>query len=293
MAASYRTRFNNADTFDKALLLSLGAHVLFLLFFILKSLISPQKPAIDLSQAISVSISNVAPGKLPVKVQPAPVAEPVPAPAPEPVSEPEPVAEPKEEPAPAPVPAPAPAPVKEKPAPKVPEKKTVVEKVPPKTKEINLKQAKQKQMKALDKIKQMSAMEQIKQDVKDDALKSLAKAEKAEAARARRIIKPGTPLGGLDKIEADDYLQSLDTQIKQAWTLPQWLASQKKLRSKVLVKFNRAGQLLSAQIASTSGNPTYDNYCLQAATAAAPFPKVPEKFSEKFSIDGLVIGFPE
>lgn len=289
MATSYRTRFNNADAFDKALLLSLGAHVLFLLFFILKSVIAPQKPAIDLSQAISVSISNVVPGKRPEKVQPAPIAEPVVEPVAEPT--PEPIVEPKEE--PAPVPTPAPEPVKEKPAPKAPEKKPVVEKIPPKTKEINLKQAKQKQMKALDKIKQMSAMEQIKQDVKDDALKSLAKAEKAEAARAKRIIKPGTPLSGLDKIEADDYLQSLDTQIKQAWTLPQWLASQKKLRAKVLVKFNRAGQLQSAQIASSSGNTTYDNYCVQAATAAAPFPKVPEKFSEKFSVDGLIIGFPE
>jgi TonB family protein len=281
LAASYRTRFNNADAFDKALLLSLGAHVLFLLFVILKSVIVPQKPAIDLSQAISVSISNVVPGKLPEKVQPAPAPEVIA----EPVSEPAP--EPKEEPAPTPAPVPIPAPAKEKSVPKVPEK------IPSKANEINLKKTKQKQLQALDKIKQMSAMEQIKQDVKNDALKSLAKAEKAEAARANRIIKPGTPLSGLDKIEADEYLQSLDAQIKQAWTLPQWLASQKKLRAQVLVKFNRAGQLQSAQIASSSGNTTYDNYCVQAATAAAPFPKVPEKFSEKFSIDGLVIGFPE
>ncbi len=276
------TSLNTAENFNKALMVSLAAHVLFLLFFLLKSIFAPQKPAIDLSQAISVSISNVRPGKLPPKAQPAP--EPVA------VAVPQPAVEPQIE---APAPTPAPTPVEEKPAPKVPEKKQVVEKVPSKAKEINLKQAKQKQIKALDRIKQMQALDQIKEDVKDDALKSLAKAEKAAAARANRIIKPGAAISGLDKIEADTYLQSLDTQIKQAWTLPQWLASQKKLRAKVLVKFNRAGQLLSTQVIDPSGQASYDNYCLQAVAQAAPFPKVPEKFSEKFSIDGLIIGFPE
>ena len=276
------TSLNTAENFNKALMMSLAAHFLFLLFFRLKSIFAPQKSAIDFSKAISVSISNVIPGKLPQKTAPAPVAEPAPVP--------EPAIQPQEE---APAPAPAPAPAKEKPTPKVSEKKQVVERVPPIAKEINLKQAKQKQIKALDKIKQMQALDQIKEDVKDDALKSVAKAEKVEAARIRRIIKPGAAISGLDKIEADAYLQSLDIQIKKYWTLPQWLASQKKLRAKILVKFNRAGVILSLQTFSSSGQDSFDRYCVQAVAEAAPFPKVPEKFSEKFSIDGLVIGFPE
>ena len=106
------------------------------------------------------------------------------------------------------------------------------------------------------------------------------------------MIAAGSQVSGLDKIEAASYIQQLDAGIKDAWTLPQWLVS-KKLRAQVLVKFNVSGQIISTQITSSSGNSTYDNYCIQAVNKAAPFPKVPAKFAEKFSIDGIVVGFPE
>ena len=173
----------------------------------------------------------------------------------------------------------------EKPKPESEVKKP--EKVKPKE-ETNLAKVKSKQKLALEKIKKLSALEKIREQVTKEAASKATGKAKAKS----RTIAAGTALTGLDKIDASQYLLLLDYNIKQVWTLPQWLMN-KNLQAQVLVKFTTSGQILSTQVVKSSGNATYDSYCMQAVTKASPFPKVPEKFSEKFSIDGLVIGFPE
>ena len=71
------------------------------------------------------------------------------------------------------------------------------------------------------------------------------------------------------------------------------LDAPRKVAAGALVKFNMQGQIQSSKIISSSGNNSYDQYCLKAIADSAPFPKVPEKLTEKFSVDGIVIGFPE
>ncbi|MGZ3692183.1 MAG: TonB C-terminal domain-containing protein, partial [Pseudobdellovibrio sp.] len=181
-----------------------------------------------------------------------------------------------------------PQPVKETKAPpkkeKAPAKPTPVEK-----ESVNLTKVKSKEKQALDKIKKMSALDKIKNEVTEEDKKSKAAAKKAAL---NRPITAGTPLTGLDKIEAVQYLQLLDARIKENWTLPQWLMS-KNLKAQVLVKFNTVGQIIATKLLLSSGNSTYDGYCLQAVNNSAPFPKAPDKFSEKFSVDGLIVGFPD
>jgi len=266
------------DNFKTALAVSVLLHLIIALIFTVKALFF-SKPFIDLSQAISVNVADFSDvHKLPDKrrdvvEEPAAKEEPQPEVKPEPAEEVavKPEAE-KAEPA-------KPEPAKKEPLPK--------KEKPPVKDEINLAKSKTKQKKALDKIKKLAALDKIKQAVTSETAKAGAK----KAAKPY-VVAPGTQLSGLDKIEAAEYLQSLDASIKQSWQLPQWLIS-KKLRTQVLVKFNTAGQLISTKVLTPSGNTTYDNYCLQAINKAAPFPKVPAKFSEKFSVDGLVVGFPE
>ena len=258
--------FSKQDDFSKALALSAIFHLFVIVFFIIKFLVF-SKPLIDLSQAISVNISDLSTNnKLPEKYEaPAPIA--------------------KEEPAPEKEVKPAPPVAPPKKAEKLPVKVTP----PPEKETINLSKVKSKQKQALDKIKQMSALDKIQQEVTEDTKRDKAAAKKA--ARSR-MVSAGSPLTGLDKIEAAQYLQLLDARIKESWTLPQWLIS-KNLKAQVLVKFNTLGQIMTTKLLLSSGNSTYDNYCLQAITNAAPFPKAPDKFSEKFSVDGLIVGFPE
>ncbi|MBC7754637.1 MAG: TonB C-terminal domain-containing protein, partial [Moraxellaceae bacterium] len=60
-----------------------------------------------------------------------------------------------------------------------------------------------------------------------------------------------------------------------------------------LIKFDETGNIIYKKITQSSGNQTYDEYCLLAISKATPLPKVPEKFSTVYRVDGVVIGFPD
>lgn len=266
------------DDFKKSFGLSVAVHsLIFSLFFI--KLVFFSEPMLDLSQAITVNVgdfkeSNRLPPKVIEEAPPAPVAE---EPTPEPQTEdPTPKSEEK---------------VSEKkpePPPVVKAKETPKEK--PKPNEVNLDKSKAKQKSALEKLKKLSALDKIKQDVQSEANK--AKVANAIKNAKPRAVAAGSTLTGLDKLQASNYLQYVDKSIKQQWALPQWLMN-KPLKARILVKFNAQGQIISTQVVSPSGNTSYDQYCINAIEKAAPFPQVPEKLTEKFSADGVVVGFPE
>lgn len=162
-----------------------------------------------------------------------------------------------------------------------------------KSDEISLnKNLKQKQKEALEKVKKLNAIEKIKQAVLKEKLSEQQNKSSPNKIFKGRVITKGTALSGLDKIQSDNYLLKIDSAIKNSWQLPQWLIG-KSLKTKVLIKFDENGNLLSKKIYQSSGNPTYDDYCLLAIEKSAPFPKVPEKFTEVYKEDGVLIGFPE
>lgn len=251
--------------FNQGIFISVVVHILIVSTFFLEFTFF-KKPPIDLSQAIRVDMvglpDKVDSNQLPAKIQNI-LKEKEP---PKPIVE-----EPKEE--------------TVKPEKTLPPKKQPI-KVD--TEAVNLKKVKATQKSALEKLKAQSAIEKIKQDMQNE------EARKATAAAVikGRVISAGTALTGLDKVQADDYLQVLDNHIKQYWALPQWLIN-KPYKARVLVKFDSNGKIISKHIAQSSGVQAYDDYCLQSVADAEPFPKFAEKFSEKYKADGVLIGFPE
>ncbi len=253
--------------FKKSLAISLALHAMVFAFFLVK-FIYFSLPILDLSQAISITIGDLADSsRLPEKAEPEAFSN----------------LDKKKEPPPKRVEV-----QKEKPVAEVKEPVKVQPKVVPTPDVVSLSKAKQKS--ALEKLKKSSALDKIKEDLKNDSISKLKALEKKSAPP--RIIAAGSNLGGLDKLQAGNYLDEIDKSIKQFWSLPQWLLN-KSLKARALVKFNMQGQIQSSKIISSSGNSSYDQYCLKAIADAAPFPKVPEKLTEKFSVDGVVIGFPE
>lgn len=251
----------NADdsTEVNGLLISLIAHVALFLLLIIK-LTFFQAKSIDLSQAIRVDMVGL-PEKMELKDLPEKDQQTLKETKPEQVNE-----APKEAPA-------EPTTQKTKPEPK-------------KTAEsLNLKKVKNKQKQALDKIKKMSAIEKIKQDV-------LAQTKNKSGKVKGAVISAGSALTGLDKIQSDEYLIKLDQHIKNNWALPQWMIG-KPFKTQILVKFSPDGKIISSKVIKPSGNPAYDDFCLAAIEQSSPLPRVPEKFTEKYSVDGVVIGFPE
>lgn len=262
---------------SKGVLYSLIAHVALVLAMIIQVVFYPSE-ALDLSRAIRVDMVDL-PDKL--TSQPIPedttklpekkVAEP--APEPEEEKKPEPTPEPKK---------PEAKVVKEEPKPKLPEKKEK-----PAEEAVNINKVKSKQKDALNKLKAAAAIERLKEE----------EAKKSEAAKTKqvfkgRVLSAGTSITGLDKLQSDSYLSQLDGRIKSHWTLPQWLIG-KPLRARVHIKFDENGNILFKKVTQSSGNQTYDEYCLLAIDKATPLPKVPEKFSTIYKVDGVVIGFPD
>lgn len=184
-----------------------------------------------------------------------------------------------------------------------PEEKKLPEKINEKTKTedkkekvpdtIKIDKAKNKQKEALDKLKKLSAIEKIKQAVQKEESQKQEKLSQENAKPIKgQVISKGTALTGLAKIQSNEYLSKLDQKIKTNWQLPQWLIG-KPLKTKILLKINPNGEIADRRIYQSSGNPTYDEYSLLAVDKSAPFPVVPEKFTEVFKEDGVIIGFPE
>lgn len=275
---------NQNNDFKKSFALSFAFHGAVISLFLVKYLFFSE-PFIDLSQAITVNVGELAQNsKLPSKAEnpednklPPKVEEPPAQPEPEVVAETKPKAEVKPEPA-------------------EPKKADKAKSVKDKTKDdtIALNKTKAKQVAALNKLKKKSAIDKIRQDLKKDSIAKLRAQLRNSAAAASEphIIPAGSALTGLDKLQAGNYLQALDQNVKEYWALPQWLIN-KPLKAQLLLKIDGSGKILTLKVISTSGNSSYDKYCLQAVEKAAPFPEVPEKLSEKFRVDGIIIGFPE
>ncbi len=249
--------------FNQGVIVSFAIHAIIASALILQVVFFNQ-PTIDISQSIRVDMVAL-PDKLKPNQMPAKVEEIL---KEQPIVEEKPVEKSKAE-------------AEKKPL--LPKKESKID-----AEAVNLKKSKVTQKLALEKLKAQSAIEKMRQEINEDE-----KPKKVVTAPAKgRIISAGTSLSGLDKLQNDNYLQNLDAHIKQYWALPQWLKN-KPYRTRVLVKFDVNGKILSSQIAQSSGQSAYDDYCLQAIDQAAPFPKFAEKFSEQYSKDGVIFGFPE
>jgi colicin import membrane protein len=260
----------------KGLMVSAGAHVALLIYFLIKNLIFPSTTFESLP-AVRVDIVG-----LPDKVSPDDI--PVRTSEPEAKAPPEPEAtKPKAEPTPAP---------KTKPL------------LPSKTdpEAINLDKAKAKQKEALSKLKSLEALDRIKEDVSQegkaaeqkrlDALAANARAQAGLAKIKGNILAAGSELAGIDRLQHEEYRSNLDRHIKPFWQLPEWLG-RKKLKAQVLIKIDGQGRLISKQLLKPSGNPDFDDSVLQTIDRAIPLPAPPVKFGAKVGLEGILLEFGE
>ncbi|MBL7545768.1 MAG: cell envelope integrity protein TolA [Bdellovibrionaceae bacterium] len=263
---------------NKGIVFSLTAHVVLVLFLILKNVFF-ESDAVDYQSAIRVDMIAL-PDKNP--------ALPDIAPPPANTSETAHNEPPRELPA--------------KPEPEsLPEKKPIIDETAIKLSE-NKKAEIEKQKKleekkrkeALDRIKKMSALESIKSSVESERIEKLVGHAETHAKPSYKgnVLSAGSELTGINKIQHENYVALLDRQIRENWTLPQWLAN-KDFKAQALLKVDANGQVIYNQIYKSSGNPNYDDTVLETIRKSGPFPKPPEKFSAILSERGVLIGFPE
>lgn len=156
------------------------------------------------------------------------------------------------------------------------------------------KEEEKKKKEALDRIKKMSALESIKSSVETERIEKMVgqSESKPKPQFKGNVINAGTELTGINKIQHENYVALIDRQIKENWTLPQWMAN-KDFKAQALLKIDQNGIIIYNQIYKSSGNVNYDDVVLETIKKSGPFPKPPEKFSSILSEKGVLIGFPE
>ncbi len=160
-------------------------------------------------------------------------------------------------------------------------------------KKIEEKKEDKKKKAALDRIKKLSALESIKSSVETERIEKIVGQAEAKAKLYKgNILNPGTELAGINKIQHENYVSLIDRQIKDNWTVPQWMAK-KDFKAQALLKIDHNGTIIYNQIYKTSGNAGYDEVVLDTIKKSGPFPKPPEKFSAILAEKGVLIGFPE
>ncbi len=147
---------------------------------------------------------------------------------------------------------------------------------------------KNQQQEALNKLKQIEALEKIKNV---DSQKENSNDEEAKLAVGQRIT-PGSFSQGLDSIQFNKYYNNLKVHLYNNWTVPGWLA-ELDLKAQALVVLDASGQVVRREIIKSSGNPNFDNTILAAIDQSSPFPLPPERLRSRVEQKEIVFGFPE
>lgn len=137
------------------------------------------------------------------------------------------------------------------------------------------------QSSAINRLKALSAIEKLKQQ------------EQAPSQQIKgNVISPGTALRGLNKLQFDEYIGSIDAHIKNNWALPEWMLQQ-QLRAEVLVRIDSNGNLVERKFLKKSGNGDFDQRVWSAIEKSSPFPAPPDKFVDLVGVQGITFAFPE
>lgn len=139
------------------------------------------------------------------------------------------------------------------------------------------------------KLSQLSALNKIEKLMEEEEGRNRLLKQMVFKGNA---IVDGTSLTGLNKIEAEDYVNSVEAHVRSFWRLPQWLASS-KMRAKALVKWDSRGIPVLIQIIESSGNDEFDQIVMDTLQKSAPLPAPPDKFAMMMRRQGVVFGFPE
>ena len=259
------------DNLNRAVVISIFAHVAVLLFFILRAVIYPSEP-LRLENAIRVDMVSL-PDKG-AKIPNVPVVETkVPPPPSEAPVKPEP-------------PQPEQAAKPELPKPPIPKAAPIEAPAKPDSTKVNLNKTKRDQEAAL---KRLEALEKIEKMSKSATTTSKPASSAPKPVKGNEISK-GNSLTGVTRLEHQGYLQTVDGAVKGHWNLPGYLRNGNYTAS-VRLYIDSKGTITKRSISKSSGNEIYDNRVLAAIDAANPLPQPPDSLSGILSVDGIVLEF--
>jgi colicin import membrane protein len=166
---------------------------------------------------------------------------------------------------------------------KMPEQMTTQQHETPAEKPVNiepkkdlLKEAKETQKKALDKMKALDAIEKMKKEMNQAAAKPAAAPAAKPAQFKGNFITSGNSFTGISRLRVNEYYENLVAKINEHFIVPEWL-NNADLKASVVIELDERGYVVKKNIQTSSGNSAFDSACLAAVTEASPFSQPPDE----------------
>lgn len=259
----------------RAVWISVIFHLILFILFAVRAALAPSQVN-PFETAIRVDMVGL-PDKMPAKIAPPPKESEAPKAA---------EAKPKPE-LPKPEAKPETKPELPKPAPVV---------LKPDSTKVNLQKTKQEQQSAL---KRLSAMEKLKKMSSSTASNSAKETSAADSepnpSSSSTVVKgneisKGSSLSGLAKLENENYVEKVRSQINSRWNLPHWLATA-NLTALVRLYIDERGGLIKKELIRSSKNPVFDESAMKAIESSLPLARPPSDLANRISVFGIDIEF--
>ena len=131
-----------------------------------------------------------------------------------------------------------------------------------------------------------SGKREVIRDIKKESiLRSIEKA--GEAASAQPASKKAGP--GLISLVLDVYYRTISKRIQRNLILPLNIDSSVFLAAQVNFHMREDGEVYDVGIETSSGNRSFDSYCIKAVNAASPLPPPPNKLRDRIKSEFFII----
>jgi TolA protein len=129
-----------------------------------------------------------------------------------------------------------------------------------------------------------------------DRMKALAKLggderKSAPLIKGNKISKGESLSGEARESDQSNYYDSVLTQVRGNWALPVWLSRQ-SLSAQVQIYIDAKGRLHGIRFVKLSGNPQFDDAVKHALEESQPFPAPPRELAANMLVNGITFGFP-
>jgi TolA protein len=179
----------------------------------------------------------------------------------------------------------------EKPKPKKKEKKA---QTPPKKKSLD-----KERSRVLKDIQRQKVLDQLgSSEEPDEPEEPMGEEQKLAMADAEDAgLETRGPTGGsngsssVSPVIINLYSQQVHRKISRNWRIPPSVPTDGGLATDLLFKVGQDGKIYDVRVSKSSGNPVFDEYCINAIYKSAPLPPPPSELKKEAKDKGIIITF--
>ncbi len=87
------------------------------------------------------------------------------------------------------------------------------------------------------------------------------------------------------------YTDKVHQRISHNWRIPPGVPTDGSMQALVFFRVDQSGRVFDVRVNESSGNPSFDEYCVSAIRKSAPLPPPPSEFAEEAKNNGVLVPF--